>query len=500
MTEQTNPKDWLWRLDSIQKEMERLIPASDLRVLFSLKIHISGSSTAELRTFPSGDALFSSSYSVPKYEDPETGALYFDLGQGELPFVVRWGLNEEVWSLLDAMPDAASSKDADGLSTYECLDWCVWRYVKDTDASKPDGAKVTVGEIGSLESAAMETFALTPQTVLSKVGDLSTLHDWPTALFYLAMKRLHPRLEAWGHDTPNHPLDHKPNEDLSTFSELNDRMIFLEPDFRTATVNAFDLFRHIAEGASVNAAGPSDLMKGVLNIADKSTPKDKVDHDQQERWERRFSGMGQMETPEAQKEREALNDRINQAKGVERLKCAADVVHRYFVWDWMAVGNAQRWLPSRIERVGMLEYVIGELRRIDTAGSNPLLIDDIREARRAADALRDTFWLHQPPPYAGQEAEKQAGILSYSIDVICKALAERSERELRATTPEQGTNKKPEGEAAEPYSKPMSLKELAAVFGIHANTMRSWLKNQQVKNRKVSPRRWSVALKDLPSD
>ena len=50
------------------------------------------------------------------------------------------------------------------------------------------------------------------------------------------------------------------------------------------------------------------------------------------------------------------------------------------------------------------------------------------------------------------------------------------------------------------WSHPMSLKELSQIFDVHRNTMSKWLKKQVVRNRHLSPRKWEVAVYELPYD
>ena len=48
------------------------------------------------------------------------------------------------------------------------------------------------------------------------------------------------------------------------------------------------------------------------------------------------------------------------------------------------------------------------------------------------------------------------------------------------------------------WSHPMGLKELSQIFEVHRNTMAKWLKDQTIRNRQLSPRRWEVAMFELP--
>ena len=50
------------------------------------------------------------------------------------------------------------------------------------------------------------------------------------------------------------------------------------------------------------------------------------------------------------------------------------------------------------------------------------------------------------------------------------------------------------------WSHPMSIKELSLTFDVHRNTMSKWLKDQVICNRQLSPRRWEVAIYELPND
>lgn len=50
------------------------------------------------------------------------------------------------------------------------------------------------------------------------------------------------------------------------------------------------------------------------------------------------------------------------------------------------------------------------------------------------------------------------------------------------------------------WSHPMGLKELSQIFDIHRNTMSKWLKDQTICNRHLSPRKWEIAVFELPYD
>lgn len=48
------------------------------------------------------------------------------------------------------------------------------------------------------------------------------------------------------------------------------------------------------------------------------------------------------------------------------------------------------------------------------------------------------------------------------------------------------------------WSHPMGLKTLSQIFDVHRNTMSKWLKDQVICNQQLSPRRWRVAIFELP--
>jgi hypothetical protein len=54
------------------------------------------------------------------------------------------------------------------------------------------------------------------------------------------------------------------------------------------------------------------------------------------------------------------------------------------------------------------------------------------------------------------------------------------------------------GEEADGWSRPKSPTEWAGEFDVHYNTMIKWLRDQTVRNRQVSPRRYQIAVCELP--
>ncbi len=243
-------KDWLWRLDQIEKEMARVIPASNLHIAFALKLDDPGvHSSSELESLPFGLGLGVTGRPLCTYRDPTTGALWFDLGGAELPFAVCWD-DETGWTVSDDMPEVTGS-----------LGWCVWYYLEGDRHGEQSGCAKVMHRLFEIQAATMEACAVSPATVITRVGNLGELDSWPTALSYLAMKGHQPLIQAFGHDVPKHGPGIEPGSWVgcgwvgkggpkTAWNRYNDRYIKLSPDLRTATGHAFDLFRRIAESTT----------------------------------------------------------------------------------------------------------------------------------------------------------------------------------------------------------------------------------------------------------
>ena len=50
------------------------------------------------------------------------------------------------------------------------------------------------------------------------------------------------------------------------------------------------------------------------------------------------------------------------------------------------------------------------------------------------------------------------------------------------------------------WSRPMGIKTLSLIFDVHRNTMSKWLKEQVIYNQHLSPRRWRIAVFELPNE
>jgi len=236
-------KDWLWRLDCIQKEIERLLPERNLHVAFSLKIDQHGSTLDKLSSFPLGQAIQGVQTCLQNYFDPETLTFSFDLGaDGFKPCVVCWDYHAG-WSMPQGMPEAFFDKGEDELFITELGTWCVLYYFKgDSIPAEAEWGRIA-NSLANIDQAILETCAVAPDTVSKALGNAAGQECWATALFLLTLRWAHPLLRAFGKHIPRN-LDPQ-----SSFAGLDDLLIRLSPDLHTATVYAFEVFRQVADAA-----------------------------------------------------------------------------------------------------------------------------------------------------------------------------------------------------------------------------------------------------------
>ena len=253
-------QEWLWRLDRIQQEMQESIQG--VHFLLSLRFDRPKGTRLDFNWFPFGEPLCMSATLVMTVFDPETNDLWFELSGGT-PSYVRWSGVEEFWLLHDSLPRDFVPKVPVVVSDQ----WCVWHYLK------PGRGPVLTGpqmldistRVQELCDAAGGVCHIAPKAVLDHVGDLSLFDSWPTALFYLAMREIHPLLRAWGSIVPT-LFTGKPAEEtdaraqtaqaedgreetvsLPSFLESDRFIQCLPSDLATATRYAFDALRQIAE-------------------------------------------------------------------------------------------------------------------------------------------------------------------------------------------------------------------------------------------------------------
>jgi len=243
------PDEWLWRLDCIQEEMARTPVLADLHVLIALKIDSHVSSSEEWKTFPFGIPVLVAGSAAGRYVDPETGALWFDLGARGVACVVCWD-DEAGLSLQGFMP-TRDCPVQDGYVLQDTLGWYAWDYLeRQTGRPRSRSHAGLLSRICDLEEGILDACHIAPAPVKESLGLLSLLGSWPLVLFYLALNRVHPLLGASGCSVPSHPPEH--DERGSTFAELNDRVIMISPDFASAARYAFDVMRRVV-GAQASA-------------------------------------------------------------------------------------------------------------------------------------------------------------------------------------------------------------------------------------------------------
>lgn len=241
-------QDWLWRLDCIQEEMQRRAP--HVHVVFSLRVDLAEGARTKCNTFPleHGKVVERFEDPVPKFQDPDTGLLWFDLGHKGFRFVVCW----QDLVLYESPPSEEIPENELPAFADEALGWNTWYYIEASGEQETSvevqGRHIRRGA-GRLCHAAGKVCHLAPRPVLDKVGDLSFIAErgWPTAILYLAMKQAHPLLEAWGTVTIDDSIPDDGWNDFDPFEVAKDLVIELRPsDLSTATAYAFDVLRHIA--------------------------------------------------------------------------------------------------------------------------------------------------------------------------------------------------------------------------------------------------------------
>lgn len=264
--------DWLWRLDCIEGELAKLLPDKNLYVAFSVRTDFNNA--CDPSTFPYGHSPASVNVSAPKYTDPETGALWFDLGRFFTGPIIVCAEDESRWSLHHQMPEGFAAQSLGEPFASKNLEWCTWYYFKATAAMSGKEREDISRQLATIEDAILELCANAPDVVHSEIetGDFPWLQSWPTALFYLAMARTHPLLQVMILDPSSSPMHrmnpvgldvsegkysnrvyvHEPikmdvaDNSAEIWFGQNDYVVRLSVDLRTATEHAFVVLRKMA--------------------------------------------------------------------------------------------------------------------------------------------------------------------------------------------------------------------------------------------------------------
>ena len=126
------------------------------------------------------------------------------------PAFVCWSTNTELLSLHDSAP-AAFFRQMDESGHYltaDNLSWSVWYFLRsDKGQTSPTDAQLqeTMARICDLCDGAGRACQCAPKQVLDEVGDLMRFPSWPTALFYLTMRAIHPLLSCHGRSLLTYP-------------------------------------------------------------------------------------------------------------------------------------------------------------------------------------------------------------------------------------------------------------------------------------------------------
>ncbi len=182
--EKTKPlttEEWLWRLDTIEKEIAETPELANLYVAFTVK-QGSDFDSRDFDGFPFGQAVSVFGSVAPGWVD-EQNCMWFDLGTRTLRFIVRWSLYHEEWSLHTRLPQEALRGDGEHVYARESLEWSVWHYLRgDSDLRPKEHVWSLQSKIVNIEQAILECVANSPSAVLDEIGPFAELECWPTVL------------------------------------------------------------------------------------------------------------------------------------------------------------------------------------------------------------------------------------------------------------------------------------------------------------------------------
>jgi len=212
-------------------------------------------------TFPYGNAISAIFYQNLAFGNSESGDTWVELGGSDPPHFVRL----EDLAVRDSLrlPPSQSFRCAVG--------WNAWVF---TD-THPMDYWTYLEECSPSLWAALRICASAPPPVVGNLGNLSGFADWPSALFYLAAKDIHPSLSV-GYYRCGESFRPKfsPQSEASRvpFGSCTDLWFYIKPkSVLAATRHAFDGLRHIASGAGSTAggaggpSGTADLQDGGQN-------------------------------------------------------------------------------------------------------------------------------------------------------------------------------------------------------------------------------------------
>lgn len=241
-------RDWLWRLDQIEKEMARRIPAYNVHALFTVRTTLPGVWVPvfhQMRTFPNGKPFWTDEERVDWRMIGED-ILCLDLGRPDLPFVLSWNPFRNAFSLDMQLPGDDLASDQFDYSNP--VVWATWYHLKGGPRKFDSGdqAKWWLA-VSDVLRGIIEACHMAPEVVLRNVGDLSKFACWPRALLYLTTKRAHPLLDCRAGLLRGSRGKRGPNPSEWTFDEANERRLQLIPDLRRATGFAFEYFRRVAQ-------------------------------------------------------------------------------------------------------------------------------------------------------------------------------------------------------------------------------------------------------------
>lgn len=234
--------DWLWRLECIEHEFERLIPQPELHMAFTIdRFSQTDDRQTELEILLGGYVVRHGSVPVWGGWD-EQGYLYLQLGERENSVFLRRDIEKAY--LCEGIPEDLKEATESGGS----MKWSYHTYVKLPSywQSKKNDLSSLESNLLDIERSIMDTCAVAPRPIVEKVGNLASLGGWSTALYYLALRQMHPFLSAWHMGAyPRGSGGHIVS--YNDWDESTRHLSGIEPDLLTATKYAFEVFRRLAE-------------------------------------------------------------------------------------------------------------------------------------------------------------------------------------------------------------------------------------------------------------
>jgi hypothetical protein len=249
--------EWLWRLQQIEDHLERVFPSDQTFVAYALREEASAQEKPPeqwpaMATWPKGRCLSCSR--LPYLLHGLWGGRHevgFSLHRDRSRSHMIWWRGDDVGygGTTPGKPEAASFE----LYTFTYI-------TKKKIPAGPSPIAVETG-LAEVEVALMDLLDEPPSPVSSALGKCPPVHYWSDALLWLAAKREHPFLQAWGVE---------PTARRNWGGFMPDALIiYLTPDVRAATKYAIEVLKKaFGSAAADEASTPEDLITMVVAVRD----------------------------------------------------------------------------------------------------------------------------------------------------------------------------------------------------------------------------------------